>query len=439
MSLTIAPSLQQSQQLRLTPGMLQSIKLMGMRAQELDAYVGERVEENPFLERRAERGLASFQQASPRTIDPLLNLAQEESLATQLLNQVAIAFRGASDRALAVFLVSQLDDAGYLPKEIAESAEAQGYSQAHFESVLARLQRFEPSGLFARSLAECLALQLRDRGALDAGFEAILENLPLALQGIDALAEAVDLDADEVAERMAELRCLDPKPGLKRAQDVLPPRIPDLLVARTPGGYFDLSLNPEAFPRIDLDRETLNRLRGALRSEEERRYAQRMRHEAAWLIRALSRRAATLLTVGSAVVQHQQSFFERGMAALRPLTRRQIAAQLQLSEATISRIVANKTLATPQGQLDMSALFSTALGEDASNSATAVRERIRIIIAAESPTKPVSDETICRRLKADGIQLARRTVAKYRDALNIPGAAARKRGAERPTGAASAA
>lgn len=448
MALRTRLAINQTQLLALTPGLRQSIEMMQLSAQDLALLVERKLEENPFLERAEEsEGWRSALAADPRD-EPLADYLAEApygetwqeaegeggyggelsdpgpSLEEYLQQEARLAFARPEELNLALRLIAELDAAGYLPADIAERP---AFAQAYLAAVLDRLQRLGPPGLFARSLQECLSLQLRDRGLLDAGFVRLLGLLPLVAAG-DAtrLARGSGLEEAELLRRLQLLRSLDPKPALAFSPPEAAPAIPELIVTLDGGGEPRVHLNQEALPRLRVNLERRRQLRPGLRRNEDKAFVAGRTAEARWLVRALARRGQTLLALGQELTQRQAPFFRQGYAALRPLTRRSLAAALALSEASVSRLVANKFLAGPQGVLPLRRLFSSALG-DGGASAAGASARLAELIAAEPRGLPLSDLALARKLAAEGLPLARRTVTKYRELLKIPPAYQRRR------------
>ncbi len=422
-------SVTQTQSLALTPALRASIQLLQLSVQDLDAFVARKAEENPLLEVLEGPASSERTQRASAGVDLLAErVAAAPSLSAHLLEQAALIFSGRREARIAARFIEELDEAGYLGITTAEVAADSGTDEATCRSVLARLQGLEPSGLFARDLRECLALQLAARGRLDGFFQALLAALDcLPTLGVGGLAAKLDLPVDAVEQGLAELRRLDPKPGLSFGVSPVVPLIPDLLVYRGPRGDWQVAVNPETVPRIRLDRDTQRSLLPRLRSKDERSYLSEQAQEVAWLRRALARRFETLLAVGRAILDRQGHYFSQGPAALKPLTRRNLAEVLDLSEATISRVVANKYLNSPRGTEPLKRFFSQALGEAGEVSAAAARERLRELVEAESRSRPLSDAALAESLSASGLPVARRTVAKYRDLLRIPSASDRRR------------
>ena len=416
--LQLRPGQSLGQKLALTPGLKQSIEIMLVSAADLADLVNRRLEENPFLERvegrgRPRQGASGSDDSAARVAAPAL------SLAAHLAQEARLAIADPVDLALALTLIAELDEAGYLPADTVPAGE-------RGERVLTLLQAIAPPGVFARSLAECLGLQLADRGLLDAAWQRLLAALPLVARGDRAaLLRATGLAAADLAGRLALLRGLDPKPGLGFAPPDVPPAIADLIVTLDAQGRPEVRLNAEALPQLAVDRARRRALASGLRRAADKRYAAERLVEAGWLVRALARRGESLLALGRALAQHQAPFLRDGFLALRPLTRRTLAERLRLSEASVSRLVANKHIATPWGLMPLARLFSAELKGEAS--AAQVTARLAQLIRGEPGDAPLSDQALSLKLSAEGFAVARRTVAKYRISLSIPPSHQRRR------------
>lgn len=429
MALKARLTVAQKQTLVLTPALKVSIQLLQLSGQDLEAFIADRAEENPVLDRVGGPANGTYAAKAAGGIVALESrLAEAPSLTSRLLQQLDLAFSDPLERRVALTLLEELDESGYLTCDLGRLAEDLGVRPDALDAVLRRMQAFEPAGLFARSLAECLALQLASQDRLDETFRGLLAKLPLLTEaGPSALAEAAGISAEALTARLAILRRLDPKPGLALRDDPLVPLVPDLLVTQDALGRLQIDVNPETVPRIRLDRGSHAVLLPQLRSPEDRAYVADQVREVAWLRRALVRRVRTLRAVGRAILMHQGDYFAKGSAALRPLTRRVLAEELGLSEATVSRVVANKFLASPRGTVPLKSFFSAALGPDGEISAAAAQARLRELVAQEEPRRPLSDAKLAAKLADSGLPVARRTVAKYRDLLRIPAAAERRR------------
>jgi RNA polymerase sigma-54 factor len=452
----------QTQRLGLAPAQQQSIRLLGMTNLELAELLAEAMAENPLLEpatdlpeqaqaqlRRAAdraRRRPSAARALPKGLDRLFaargrgasqNTGEGSmvadagsSLAEHLATQLGADVARAEDRLIGQALIEAVDEAGYLTLEPAEIAERLRQDPRQVERILKRLQEFDPPGVFARSLAECLALQLADQGRLDGPMQRLLERLDLLAEGKrEALARYCGVDRDQLDRMIATVRRLDPRPGLAFERSPIQTVTPDLTIARAADGSWEVELNADSLPRL-----VLNRDYPATGGAEARAYLKDQRRAAEWLLAALDRRCETLQRVASFIVRRQSGFLEHGIGALKPLSRREIAGSLDLHESTVSRAIAGKYAATPTGVVALATFFGGRLGdtmgaplEAAGHAPAAARERLRQMIAGEPAALSLSDQELARRLSREGIQLSRRTVAKYREMLRIPPAYQRRR------------
>lgn len=364
--------------------------------------------------------------------DPLQAIGDTPTLREHILNQIGLEFADPADRLVAMSLTDQLDAAGYLSGDLAELVAPLGVGADAASRVLARLQRFEPVGIFARSLSECLALQLADRNRLDPAMQALLDNLDLvARRDFAVLMRRCGVDAEDLTQMLAELRQLDPKPGQRFEAPVAQTLIPDLFLRNGPDGGWLLELNNEALPRVLVNRQYHATLNSGPRDRATREFITERMQVASWLVKALDQRANTILRVAREIVRQQEGFFRRGVAGLRPLVLRDIALAVELHESTISRVTTNKFMATPRGIFELKYFFTSSLPAVAASgdsvTSEAVRDRIRLLIDAEAPGGTLSDDSLVALLHGEGIAIARRTVAKYRDALGIPSSAQRRR------------
>ena len=362
-------------------------------------------------------------------------LSEGLTLRQHLLDQLAVELVDPIERLIGFHLIDMLDEAGYLVGSLQELADLLACSLERVEAALAAVQRFDPSGIFARDLKECLAIQLAERNRLDPAMAVLLDHLDLVAQRDQAkIMKLCRLDAEDVADMVAELRALNPKPAL--AFDTSPAEaiIPDILMQPRPDGVWHIELNPETLPKVLVNTRYHAEVRSRARTREERDYLTDRLQQANWLVKALHQRATTILKVATEIVRQQSAFFQKGVEHLRPLTLRDVAEQVELHESTVSRVTANKYIATPRGTLELKYFFTAAIaglgGQE--HSAEAVRHRIRQLIDQETAEKVLSDDMIVAILHADGIDIARRTVAKYRDAMRIPSSVQRRRDKRSP-------
>ncbi|WAJ29026.1 RNA polymerase factor sigma-54 [Antarcticirhabdus aurantiaca] len=356
------------------------------------------------------------------------------SLLAHALAEIADLLSDPVERRLAESLAAHLDEAGYLRFEAAE-LDALGVNPARAEAMLARLQaEAEPAGLFARDLAECLAIQLKRLNRYDPVMAAILDNLDLlARRDFASLKRLTGEDDEGLLEALSEIRRLDPKPGHAFASDPGEAVVPDVVVEEAPEGGWRVELNPEALPRVLVRgdyAETVLAGQGAAPREEDRAWLAERQQSAQWLVRSLDQRARTILKVAVEIARRQDGFLAHGLSALKPMTLAAVAQAIGMHESTVSRVTNNKYVATPRGTFEMKFFFTNAIpatgGGDA-HSAEAVKLRIRLMIEGERDGRVLSDDEIAEKLAEDGVEVARRTVAKYREGMGIASSIQRRR------------
>src|SRR5579864_870792 len=499
----IGPSLilASRQTLAMTPQLQQAIKLLQFSHLELAAFIQQELEKNPLLqEAEADDGpIAETEQArleapadtaeALAAVAPALADADERwtrefadrggdgaasrtgqrddvpdaldfvaerprSLATHVLEQVDLIFSEATERRIALKLAEGLDEAGYCRLEATAIAQALAVEFEVVERVWSRLRQIEPAGLFARTLAECLGSQLAERNRLDPAMKTFLDNLDLVAAGeLGQLRRRCGVDEDDLREMLAELRTLDPRPGQKFDFEPIQPVAPDLFltVAKDPETGeegWHIELNTDALPKVLVDRNYHATLMKGARAKTDRDFVAERFQSANWLVKTLEQRATTILKVAREIVRQQDGFFRKGVSALRPLVLRDIAVATGLHESTVSRVTSNKYIATPRGIFELKYFFTSALPARTPGvtvSSESVRSRIRHLVGAENAHRPLSDDSIVDLLKGEGIEIARRTVAKYREAMRIPSSAERRRlgrlgmGRSMPSGVPSAA
>ncbi|TPE52572.1 RNA polymerase factor sigma-54 [Amaricoccus solimangrovi] len=426
--------LRQKQSLALTPQLRQSIKLLGMSNLELGDYVAAAIERNPLLElappRERERG-GPRMASGGGGVDPAIleGLAAGVTLADHLAEQIRAMRAPSAVIEAALILAEELEEDGYLRATPEELIARHRLRPSEIARGLALVRACDPAGVGARSLRECLALQLRERDRLDPAMEALLGNLGLAASGQRAeLRRICGVDDEDLTEMLDEIRALDPKPGLRFSTPELQVAVPDVFVTAAPGGGWSVELNTDTLPRVLTNNQYSVDL--GPKDAATRAFISECGANANWLVRSLEQRARTILRVATEIVALQGDFFTAGVSRMRPLTRRALADRLGLHESTVSRVTANKYIACAQGNLPMRFFFSSALealGGGETFSAAAVRERIRQIIEAEPPARTLSDDRIVALLRAEGIDIARRTVAKYREGMGILSSVERRR------------
>ena len=478
--------LRQSQQLVMTPQLQLAIKLLTLTNVELEGWIGEELDRNPLLAAGDGADAASQDESEPPAnigdssttgLEQLLRdgiptgdapleadytgerfhhdcaadqpadwserpaaaMGDEEgfdfdrlasdgqSLAEVLEQQAAAAFAGI-DLAIARFIIDGLDECGYLAEPIDEIADRLDVSPAQVEGVLLRIQMFDPVGVAARTLSECLIAQARAADRCDPAMHKLLMNLDLVARGdMAGLIRLCGVDREDIVEMIRELKAYDPKPGLRYGGEPAAAVVPDVFVTRGADGSWQVSLNQATLPRLIIDRDYQAEL-AAGADKATTSFVNECLTSANWLLKALDQRARTIVRVTTEIVRLQQGFFEEGVSQLRPLTLRQVADQIEMHESTVSRVTSNKFLLCERGLFELKYFFTSgvAAGGGEAASALAVKDRIARLIAGEGDDV-LSDDRLVELLNAEGFDLARRTVAKYREALGLGSSVQRRR------------
>lgn len=478
--------LKQSQTLTMTPQLQQAIKLLQLSNLELADYIEAELEKNPLLEREdpnAHTAEAPAEQTASTTDaehaheqpldtdfdnvwnndsatpDPLPDfdagqaaigsggdlkfdnpdfsfentLAREKTLREHLADQIKVDFLDPRERMIALLMIDYVDQAGYLRLDTAETATRLGWDQEKLNALIERLQHLDPPGIFARSLSECLALQLREKNRLDPAMQALLDHLDLlGTNDLKRLKTLCGVDDEDLRDMITEIRALDPKPALKFDHFVTQTVVPDVLMKALPkdkGGGWGVELNADTLPRVLVNKTYYTEVSKNARNKQEKEYLAQQLHNASWLTRALDQRAQTILKVAASIIEQQEAFFTYGVEYLKPLVLRTVAEEIGMHESTVSRVTSNKYIGTPRGVFELKYFFSSGVsGEGGAEFAvSAVQARIKSLIDAESPEKILSDDDLVGLLKQEGIEIARRTVAKYREGLKIPSSVQRRR------------
>ena len=358
-------------------------------------------------------------------------LSEDKSLRGHLEEQLAAAGLDGADHFIAQRLIDETDDSGYMRTDTAEIATMLGTSEDSVLRVLKTCQGFDPAGVMGRDLKECLRLQLEELNRFDPAMDAMLDNLELvARRDMKKLAELCGVDREDLAEMLSELRELNPKPGAAFDADRSPAIAPDVFVRELPNGMFAVELNVDTLPRVLVDRSYYAEVSRVSRTEDEKSFVTECHSSANWLVKSLDQRARTILKVAQEIVRQQDGFFARGVEALRPLNLKTVADAVEMHESTVSRVTSNKYMSTPRGVFELKYFFSAAIpatGGGEAHSAEAVRHRIKALIDGEQAGAVLSDDQIVERLRAHGVDIARRTVAKYRESLKIPSSVERRR------------
>jgi RNA polymerase sigma-54 factor len=472
--------LRQSQNLVMTPQLQQAIKLLQMNNIELAEFVESEISQNPLLEKKDpeidsalpestendarddvrddfdaawdgndapdaapqknsdfDAGTATVGAGGNRNFDEMdeafeNSVVRPETLRDHLLEQMNMTFEDPKDRMVGALLIDMLDESGYLREDLDDLAAKLG-NREKIEALLAKMKFFSPAGVFAKDLKECLALQLADQDKLDAPMEKLLNNLHL-LAGHDlaALAKSCDVNTTYLQDMIADIKSLNPKPAGNFDHIVVQTAIPDVLMKRLPkniGGGWRVELNTDTLPRVLVNNEYYTEVSSAAKDKKDREYITTQLNNANWLIKSMDQRAQTILKVASEIVERQDAFFNYGIEFLQPLTLKDIAEAIDMHESTVSRVTTNKYIGTPRGIFELKFFFSTALisADGISHSSESIKARIKTMIDAEKPDDILSDDSIVDALQKDGIDVARRTVAKYRDMLNIPSSIQRRK------------
>jgi len=486
--------MRQGQSLVMTPQLQQAIKLLQLSNIELAEYCEAELEKNPLLERddaaprEAEREIVAAEAPSERADESLSredfskvseldqaahdnmydggeaapapagpsqgnltdwttvksggsfegdedgfesSLAETGTLKDHLETQLTIAALNGDDRLICLSIIDSIDEAGYFRGDVKDIAERLGTEWEDVVAVLGVVQGFDPVGVGARDLAECLSLQLKARDRLDPAMQALLTRLDLlARRDMTQLTQLCGVDAEDIADMIAEIRTLNPKPGLAFGSEPVTPVVPDVFVRTGPDGAWLVELNSDTLPRLLVNNQYYAKVNKGARDKDSKNYLADCLNNANWLVKSLDQRARTILKVSSEIVRQQDNFLTHGVRHLRPLNLRTIADAIQMHESTVSRVTSNKYVSTPRGIFELKYFFTAsiqAVNGAESHSAEAVRDRIREMIEKEEGVEILSDDRIVSLLTADGVNIARRTVAKYREAMRIPSSVERRR------------
>lgn len=461
MTLSHTLKLEQKQSQTITKDLQQAIKLLQLSATELEAFIDEAMQENPLLEYVEEESdphkanqnededsefEAAFHddtdlihiKSSPTRLDDesqdLLDQVSEQiDLRAYLTKQLFLETDIPLHRAIGTHLIDGLDENGYLRSSIEDIERQLGCQRGEVEKTLNLLQQLDPPGIFARNLQECLTLQLRERNELDPLMTLILENLDLVgNKDLKTLIEKTKAKPEDIIEKIQHIKLLNPRPAADFLNPTLLHTRPDLLVTTTPDHQWRVEFNPEAVPHIRLNHPYYETLKSSLGADKTHKdYVKNAFHAGNWLIKAVEQRTQNILKVARSIVNAQTSFLNEGVHALKPLGIKDIAATTDLSESTVSRVTTQKYMLTPRGLFELKFFFTTAVdsrytGHEA-HSAEAVRHKIKNLIDSEVYPNILADDMLVMLLRQDGIDIARRTVSKYREGLGISSSFERKK------------
>ena len=358
-------------------------------------------------------------------------VAARPSLHDHLGEQLLLAVTDPIDRIVGHSLIDAIDEAGYLAETLDDIAERLGLPVVRLEAVLKVIHTFDPTGVGARSLAECIMLQLKERDRFDPAMAALVGHLDLlARRDHAALKRVCGVDDEDLADMVGEIRRLDPKPGRSFGGGPVQAIVPDVYVRAAPDGSWLIDLNTDVLPRVLINQTYRARVSRHPVSDADKSFVANCLQTANWLTKSLEQRARTILKVSSEIVRQQDAFFAYGVQHLRPLNLKAVADAIGMHESTVSRVTSNKYMASPRGIFELKYFFTASIASTmngAAHSAEAVRFRIKQMIDGEAPSDVLSDDAIVARLKAADIDIARRTVAKYRESLRIPSSVERRR------------
>lgn len=470
--------LRQSQNLVMTPQLQQAIHLLQLNNVELEAFLEEELEKNPLLE-KDERVQADQESAddvlietAPDVMDEAFQtpdssevstndfdagssdavsgaggntsfdiadeqfenrMSTEKSLREYLTEQLRMCSSDPRDQAIGTLLIDRLDESGYLRDDVDTLPERLGCSADRIEDLLYEMKQFDPTGIFARDLSECLALQLEEQGKLDKPMRLLLDNLNmLGDHDFKGLAALCDVNDTYLMDMVAEIKELNPKPASTFDHVVVQTAVPDVLMKKLPknlGGGWRVELNQDTLPKVLVNQIYYTQVSKGAVSKQDREYVSNQMASASWLVRALDQRAQTIIKVAGELVAQQDAFFNYGIEFLKPMTLKDIATEIDMHESTVSRVTTNKYIGTPRGLFELKFFFTTGLQSASGvvHSAESIKARIKSLIDAEEPTKILSDDKLVTILKDEGIDLARRTVAKYREAMHIGSSVQRRK------------
>ncbi|CAO5678479.1 MAG: RNA polymerase sigma-54 factor 1 [Holosporales bacterium] len=434
--------LRASQQLAMSPRLQQAIKLLQMSSLDLNAYVQEQLIDNPLLMEDEFFSNVKEQDSLILNVKNLendldfLNLVDAKiTLKEHVLKQAATFIKTPAERFLVHILIDGLDENGYFKDDLLSIAQRFKIEQKIVFDVFFKLQECEPCGVFARSITECFELQLRDKNFLNEPIQSFLNQLHLLSSiGLHGLCKKINLSKEDGEAILNILKRLDPKPGLAFSSDALETVIPDVHVAKcSTTNDWVIELNKDSLPNVFLNTQYYKDLQSKCKKGDDLIYIKSKKTHASWLLSALEQRSINILKVAREIVKTQRTFFEKGLLSLSPLTLKEIAQKTDLHESTISRLTTNKYMQTPYGILDFKFFFNSKIKtnkrfkEDQTEiSSKCVMENIKKFIQQEDKKSPLSDDDLSILLKQDGINIARRTISKYRMILKIGSSSERR-------------
>lgn len=445
-------TLQQKQTLTMTTSMHQSISILQMSNIELAEFAAQELNKNPFIEdasvsvenqkpKKEEVKTAlkdSLSMPQPTSYsgyssqDYISNIASEKSLKEHIVEQINLSFEYQKDKLIAHFLLDSLNGSGYLKVSTKEAAEILKCEESLVKNVLKELQTFDPTGIFARDLKECLLIQLNDQEQVDQSLLTMVKNIDLIASGnLKKLSKLCNVNIVNISSMIKQIKLLNPKPTNGFYVEPTSYKIPDVILTFLEDGTAKLESNPESMPRLRVSQEYYVQIKDTMHNKREKEFTKNEIEAANTIVKSIEQRSHTILKVATAIVEEQIDFFTRGVMYLTPMTLNKIAALTDFNESTISRSTANKYISTPSGIFELKYFFSSSLGTtratDKNVSSTKAKEIIKQIILGEESDNILSDDDISEQLSKFNISIARRTVAKYREAIGIPTSSVRKR------------
>ncbi|MEE2695009.1 MAG: RNA polymerase factor sigma-54 [Pseudomonadota bacterium] len=469
--------LKQSQSLVMTPQLQQAIKLLQLNNLELTNLVNKELEENPFLENESnslddqentneektndldesfENGESvadepqnddyenrwdtdsSIEYTNQRNTSDITNpgsvieqtLTNTVSIKSILRGQAELEFENDKDRKISEILIDYIDENGWILEKMEEISNFSGFKLEDIHNVLKKMQTFEPNGVFARNLKECLKIQLRNNNQLDSEKEIIIENLELLGSGdLRGLQKLTNLKEESLRSQIKLIRSLNPKPGRKYDDEKDIISHPDVIVSKNNKDW-TVELNQGTLPKVTVNEEYAKEIEKLKCGESDKKFISESLNSARWLLKAIQQRNITTLKISSEIVNQQKLFFEKGKKFLKPMVLKDVAKKINMHESTVSRVTSDKLMLTPRGIFEMKLFFSASINstnKGENHSAESVRESLKKLISNEPINNPLSDEMLVEKLQSEGIELARRTVAKYRELLNIPASSVRRK------------
>ncbi|NRB10844.1 MAG: RNA polymerase factor sigma-54 [Rickettsiaceae bacterium] len=441
---------QQKQNLTMTTSMHQSIAVLQMSSIELAEYVRKELDKNPFIEdeniieerqtstvnerTRIQEDASSYNSKSNNDnahYNFLANIATEKTLKEYIIEQINTSIYDQKEKLVAIYLLDSIQSSGYLNIELEEVAENLKCNIKMVKTVLKKLQSFDPAGIFARNLQECLQIQIDDKKLNTPGIQKMIDNLDLVAAGnLRKLSKLCKANLVELTDMIKTIKSLNPKPASGFLVEQTSYKIPDVILTTDGDGNIKLEINPESMPKLHVNQEYYLKIKDSTNNKEEKEFVRAEVESANTVIKSINQRANTILKVTKAIVEEQMQFFTNGVMYLKPMTLNDIAAITGFNESTVSRSTSNKYISAPSGIYELKYFFSSSLGNTraigSDVSSTKAKELIKQIIMSEG-NNILSDDEISEELKKFNIRIARRTVAKYRESLGIPTSSERKK------------